>query len=251
MSDSTDGPRFNVNPDANIELRTLDTTDGDARIAIVDDFLQNADELIDYAATHADTFAVPPKSYPGLTLRIEQMAADALRRYIRTHMAPLFGFMKGGIHLDTLLSMTTLQPQELSNLQRVCHSDPEPSAGRDNYASLLYLFRDPELGGTGFYRWRERSVMERATALEMQDTHAALEFLQEHYPSFQAPPAYIAGSNDVAELLDVVPARFNRWVFYSGRVPHSAHVTNPELLNNDFRRGRLTLNCFASVRPSP
>jgi len=38
-------------------------------------------------------------------------------------------------------------------------------------------------------------------------------------------------------------------VFYSGEIPHSAHITSPNLLTTDFRRGRLTLNSFISVVP--
>ena len=38
-------------------------------------------------------------------------------------------------------------------------------------------------------------------------------------------------------------------IFYSGDVPHSAAIASPELLTKDFSKGRLTLNCFASVRP--
>ena len=59
----------------------------------------------------------------------------------------------------------------------------------------------------------------------------------------------MAVSNEIAELLFEVPAQFNRFVFYSGDLPHSAHIPRPELLSTDFAEGRLTLNCFASVRP--
>ena len=52
-----------------------------------------------------------------------------------------------------------------------------------------------------------------------------------------------------AELLDVVPARFNRLVFYRRGLPHNAHVRHPELSTADPARGRLTLNCFVSALP--
>jgi hypothetical protein len=58
-------------------------------------------------------------------------------------------------------------------------------------------------------------------------------------------------SNDVAELLCTVPARFNRFVFYSGDLPHSAAITAPDLLSDDPRKGRLTLNLFFSVLHKP
>ena len=66
---------------------------------------------------------------------------------------------------------------------------------------------------------------------------------------FRDPPCYMTESNEAAELLDRVPAKYNRLVFYSGDLPHSAYIENPELLSSDPARGRLTLNCFVSALP--
>ncbi len=75
------------------------------------------------------------------------------------------------------------------------------------------------------------------------------DFLQEHFPTYRKPACYMTGLNEIAELLCTIPARFNRLVFYSGNVPHSAAITAPELLSSDTRKGRLTLNIFADVLP--
>ncbi len=75
------------------------------------------------------------------------------------------------------------------------------------------------------------------------------DFLQEHFPTYRKPARYMTGSNEIAELLCTIPARFNRPVFYSGDVPHSATIAAPELLSTDIRKGRLTLNVFADVLP--
>jgi hypothetical protein len=64
---------------------------------------------------------------------------------------------------------------------------------------------------------------------------------------FREPARYVTESNDVVDLLDRAPARFNRLVFYSGEVPHSAWITRPDLLAGDPRTGRLTLNWFLSA----
>lgn len=56
-------------------------------------------------------------------------------------------------------------------------------------------------------------------------------------------------SNEIAELLYTVAPRFNRFVFYSGDIPHTGAITAPELLSDDPRTGRLTLNLFFSVLP--
>jgi hypothetical protein len=55
-------------------------------------------------------------------------------------------------------------------------------------------------------------------------------------------------SSDWFERVAVVPARFNRLVFYPGNVFHSAHVEAPERLVADPRAGRLTMNGFYVCR---
>lgn len=239
-------PDLTINPDAAIELHPIDA---DNQCVVVDDFLLHPETVIELAEQHADLFSVPRHAYPGLVADININLTGDLRRYIQSKMARQFGFLRGGLDLTTVLSMATLKPEELSNLQRLCHSDPRTTAGRLNYAAVLYLFKDEALGGTGFYRWKDRPTMEKATELEMQDPEGALAFLKESFASFSEPASYMTESNDVAELLTMIPARFNRWLFYPGSVPHSAFISAPEKLTSDFRSGRLTLNCFASVVP--
>ncbi len=218
-------------------------------IVVVDDFLKYPDDIVTFAHEHAAAFSVPEKSYPGLLFDVDDTAMAEIYRFFRASMTGYFPFLRGGMRLSTYLSMVTLKPENLSNLQRVCHVDPKTSPGRENYAALVYLFADERLGGTGFYRWRDRQLMEQATAIEMEDPAQGLAFLKAHYATFREPAAYMTASNEIAELLTMVPPRFNRLIFYPGHVPHSAAIARPELLTTDFRKGRLTLNCFASVIP--
>lgn len=239
-------PDLQLNPNARVEVRPI--ADGQ-HCVVVDDFLLDPEAVVAYAVQQRHQFEVPPRSYPGLVMDIDSQATGDLSRFVKSRMSRHFPFMRGGLRLTTMLSMMTLQPDELSNLQRLCHSDPPAGPGRANYASLLYLFKDAGLGGTGFYRWKDRPLMERATAIEMQDPVAALAFLKEQFPTYNKPPCYITESNEIAELIEVVPARFNRWLFYSGDIPHSAYIESPEKLTTDIATGRLTLNCFASAVP--
>jgi hypothetical protein len=87
------------------------------------------------------------------------------------------------------------------------------------------------------------------TALQRDDPDAGLDRLRERYPMFCEPARYATESNEAVELLDRAPARFNRLVFYSGEVPHSAWIERPDLLTGDPRTGRLTLNWFLSALP--
>ena len=239
-------PNIEINSD--LKIRVTEIAPGYSCV-IIDDFLREPHALIEYAAQNADAFYAAERSYPGLLHNVDNQAMQYITRFIRTSMGKQFSFLRGGVETSTLLSMATLQPDELSNLQRLCHSDPRGRFDRRNFAGLVYLFENEELGGTGFYRWKEMELITQATALDLEDAQRALAFLQKHFPTYNAPACYMSGSNEIAELLVEVPARFNRFVFYSGDVPHSANISSPEHLSGDFRSGRLTLNCFASVRP--
>lgn len=216
---------------------------------IVDDFLDNPHEIVAFAKTSADQFSIPDGSYPGLNMRLPEAFNITLASYVKRRMARRLAFLRDRMQLVSMLSMTTLKASELSNLQRLCHSDPLAEPGYANYAGILYLFADEALGGTGFYRWRDRPLIEEATALEMRDPAAALAFLKQRFPTYCRPPCYITESNEIAERIAVIPAKFNRWIFYSGDVPHSAQIKDPEKLSKDVAIGRLTLNCFVSAVP--
>ena len=237
-----------INMDASIRREAISE---DQHCVIVDDFLQDPHELVEFAADHAGEFSRRKSGYPGAQFGVNDHAMTDIYGFIRSKMTNHFPFFRGGMNFWALLSMVTMQPDELSNLQRICHTDPIPSPGRKIYAALVYLFEDEGLGGTGFYRWRESAseLRHKAAAIEREDPDKALAFLQENFPSYRKPARYMTGSNEIAELLCMIPARFNRLIFYAGDVPHSGAITAPELLSSDIRKGRLTLNGFASVFP--
>ena len=230
------------------EIRRWRISDTDVCV-VVDNFLDNPDALIDYACQQEDQFFTPTGGYPGLNLILPESLLADFHRFIRHRMSKVFSFLRGNASMDTGLTMVTHRPEQLSNFQRLCHTDPRAAAGRRKYAALVYLYQNEQLGGTAFYRWKRPEVITRALELEMRDPATATAFLTEHSGVFRQPPAYMTQSNELAEQLLVVPPRFNRLVFYSGEIPHSGHITAPELLSADFRTGRLTLNCFVSVQP--
>lgn len=235
-----------LNPDPEIRMQSIGD---DAHCVIVDDFLTDPDALIDLAASRAAAFHAPQIGYPGLTLNLEPGLLQDFDRFILRRMGEKFSFLRGGATLQTGLTMTTRKPGDLTTFQRICHTDPRDERGRRKFAALVYLFRDEALGGTAFYRWKKPEVVYKALELEPTDPQAALNLLAEHSSVFREPPRYVTESNELAELVEVVAPRFNRFIFYSGEMPHSGHITAPERLTSDFRRGRLTLNCFASVVP--
>jgi Family of unknown function (DUF6445) len=235
-----------VNPKLHIEL--VHVAEGQA-CAVIDDFLLNPEAAVTFACDRSDRFEAQERAYPGLVLPVGNTPLEAVNRFIQTELSRLFNFCRGGITFHSQLSLTMLQPDQFTWIQRLCHTDPRLEPGRMNLAALLYLFKDPELGGTGFYRWKEPEFWREMTSLQRDDPDAGLDVLRERFEMFRQPARYMTESNEAAELLDVAPAKFNRLIFYSGELPHSAHITHPERLSADPQTGRLTLNWFVSAIP--
>ena len=221
----------------------------DQACAVIDDFLLEPGAAVDYAVARAGEFESQDRGYPGSVLPVANRALGPVNRFIARQLGRLFGFARTDIDFHTQYSLATLQPADFTWIQRLCHQDPRLEAGRRNFATVLYLFDDPELGGTGFYRWRDADYWAEMTAQQRDDPNAGLDELREKYEMFRQPARWMTESNEAAELLDVAPARFNRLIFYSGELPHSAYIEHPERLSADPARGRLTLNTFVSAWP--
>jgi tetratricopeptide (TPR) repeat protein len=95
----------------------------------------------------------------------------------------------------------------------------------------------------------EETIETRQALAQLLLSAGLLPYLQAKFPTFREPPCYMTGSNEIAELLCTIQPRFNRLLFYSGDVPHSGSITAPELLTTNVRKGRLTMNVYASVLP--
>lgn len=235
-----------INSDATIRREAISA---EHECVVVDGFLERPDELIEFAARHTDEFSNAESAYPGLLLRVDGDAMTNIYGFIRSEMTRIFPFCRGDLVLWTYLSIVTLRPDQLSFLQRLCHTDPNTRPGRASYAALIYLFRNKRLGGTAFYRWRKPKIMQKVVDVERNQPGSGLGYLQEHVPAYRNPARYMTDSNEVAEHLHTISARFNRLIFSSGELPHSAAIAAPDLLTRDVHDGRLTLNVFASVLP--
>lgn len=240
-------PRFAINSSASARREKISSRQ---HCVVVDDFLQNPQDVIDSSALRAAEFARAKSFYPGQFIDVPDDSMIDIYRFIRQRMTRHFSFMRGKLKFSSFLSMVTLQPDELSPVQRICHVDPTIDADRTTYAALLYLFENEELGGTSFFRYTERyELLKEVETLERDDPEKARKLLLDNFPTFRKSARYMTESNEIAELLCTIPARFNRLVFYSGRIPHSAAITAPELLSTDIRSGRLTLNIFVDAVP--
>jgi len=229
----------------NIEMH--DVGDGQ-RFAIVDDFLADPHELTANVAAYAGTFVSNPMGHPSRGRDMSERELQDIHRFIRSRLSRHFPFLRAGVLLKAFMSNVSLKPEELSVYHRMCHIDPRARADYHTYAGVVYLFAKPELGGTAFYRWKAKDIAVRTFELASRDHEAALRYLEKNTETYRKAPEYMTRSNEIAELLQAVPAKFNRLVFYNGEIPHSGHITQPQLLSSDPAKGRLTLNFFAAVK---
>ncbi len=239
-------PKVKVAASPEIKLHELE---GGQKYAIVDNFLADPKQVVENFSGQIQKIVSQPLGHPGRGPDMQISEIQEIHGFIRSKLSRQFPFLRAGMRLKAFLSNVALKPEELSVYHRMCHIDPRISPEYHTYAGVIYLFENPDLGGTGFYRWRNKEIAANAFQIASRDHEAALRYLEQHSEVFRKPPEYMTSSNEIAEFVDSVPAKFNRMVFYNGELPHSGHITHPELLTPDPLKGRLTLNFFAAVLP--
>jgi hypothetical protein len=212
---------------------------------VVDEALANPQGLVDWAATRQFR---PPEGfpYPGVLADAPPAVSAMVGDYFAERARSRLGGRRT-LSTTVRLSLVTLAPRELRPVQWQCHRDRLGATPRDLRlaAMVTYLFRDRELGGTSFYRSR-LSDEETERMIADADGLSAAEFSRR----YGLEAGYLNGSNRYFERLALVPAAWNRMLFYNGDLFHCGDITAPARLSADPRSGRLTLNGFFTCRPA-
>lgn len=235
-----------VNPECKVQV--VDLFDG-YRCVIVDDFLAQPSLLRAYGMAQSHLFSERnTNNYPGPELSLPPAAIESFDHWWKKQLAPVFGMLRSGASSRARLSVTTRKPEELTIRQRFCHVDRVWTKGLHDQigiAGVLYLFSNPLLGGTAFYRRREDIISRKELFALYRD--GCFEELAEKYPFFRDPPHYMVESNEFYERMAAVEPVFNRALFYEGSIFHSGDIKHPEFLTSDIRRGRLSANIFVDA----
>ena len=183
------------------------------------------------ARIRATTFFLPPE------------INAAIEAFFQQYMRPLFDARRL-MSMHARLAMVTLPPAALRPAQWICHSD---HFGLESWqsiqASVLYLFEDTSLGGTGFYL-PKRSAEETSQLF----TDAIGMNGDQFTTRYDIAPGYLCDSNAYFQRIGGVQPRWNRLVFYDGTILHTGDIAHPERLSTDPACGRLTLNGFFTCR---
>jgi hypothetical protein len=232
------------NPNCRIELLPIP---GHLPCVVVDEFLASPDLLLRGAVERRTEFRMAQhNAFPGLEYRMPDAFSARINEFFIQHVKRHLG-VRRVLELYSRLSMVTLKPEELSPFQRLCHRDKfNDDPAQCFAASVLYLFKNPAMGGTSFYHPKlDEAALGRMYARGSEWGSMPQEACNERLGS---GPAYLASSNDYFELITTVPAAWNRAIFYDGTIFHSSHITAPQLLSDDPTQGRLTLNSFLTCR---
>ena len=211
---------------------------------VVDEALADPAAWVAWACERRDQFRPTGHAYPGLELWLGDERSAQLVAFFEAHLRPL---LRVGpvIEAASRASLVTLAPEALAPMQRFCHRDnrgvPEDQCV---IASVIYLFDDATLGGTGFYR--PRRPLEQVETLVQDSRVLRAPVFEARYPEIAR--GYMVEGNDWFERVAAVPARFNRAVFYDGGIFHSGAIGRPEGLSDDPARGRFTINGFMRCR---
>lgn len=215
---------------------------GGHQVVIIDDVLLDPDGLVARAREMAFH---PPAAYPypgvvvGAPQPLSERFVDHFAQHARTRLQA-----RRTLEHDVRLSMVTTPPDRLDPRQWQCHRDRVAMDPATLYiASVLYLFRDPALGGTSFYVPRQSPAA--TDRIQYDSQTLAPEAFTARYG---IPPGYMDGSNAYFECVARVPAMWNRMILYDAGFFHSGDIGRPELLTTDPATGRLTLNGFFTCR---
>lgn len=231
---------FNPNP----TVQAIALANGQ-QVYVIDDFAQDPDALVKLAQSASERFqARPGHPYPGPQLDLPADLSAQLDAYFRHHLGPR---LQTGVALGAYgrFSRVTQDSATLDARQRICHRDDsglEP--GQVMAATVHYLFRDEQLGGTVFFR----SLMPDAQTQQFMRDASAMD-ASAFADKYGIPAGYMTQSNRYFEVIGRVGAKWNRAVFYDGSIFHSGDIQwSPA--SYQAGAGRLTVNGFFKSQKS-
>jgi hypothetical protein len=222
-----------------IGVRALSIGAERAPLLVVDNFVADADRLVQIAA--AETFTEQSRYYPGIRAEApaayQQVFAAGLHDAITAH----FGLRGGALRFSLCaFSLVTTPADRLMVPQRIPHVDSLAGSG---LASIHYLFKR-DLGGTAFYRHRK-------TGFEYVDESRNEKYLEslraENLRPETAGDGYINGDTPLFEQIARHDGVFNRLLIYRRNSLHSGCIARDFVADADPARGRLSINSFIDM----
>src|SRR5688572_15287058 len=211
------------------ELRKLLIGSERAPLIVIDNFVANAEDLVDLAA--GKRYLEPTQFYPGLRAKAPLSYQQLITEALKPTLVEYFGVDPGLMRFTMAhFSLVTKAAGSLVPLQRIPHVD----AAEPGLAMVHYLFKE-DFGGTAFYR-------HRATGFEVIPEGRKQSYyplLQQQMAGPDAPPnEYINGDTALFEQVAVEQGVFNRALIYRRNSLHSGAIPKGFVPNADPAKGR-------------
>lgn len=206
-------------------------------VVIIDNFLEGAERLVDVVADEKG-FSDQTGLYPGIRSPAPRAYLMALYSFLPPILEEAFALRREAFtHVESVYSLVTTPPEELSLLQRIPHFD----SNNPSELAMIHFLCGPEHGGTSLYRHRE-------TGYEFVDQarrQPYIESVEAAVAAGKEPPlAYINGDTDLYERIESFDAVFNRLILYRCTSLHSGNIGADFGFDKNPRTGRLSLNTF-------
>ncbi|MDG2140814.1 MAG: DUF6445 family protein [Gammaproteobacteria bacterium] len=216
-----------------ISVEKIRHTDPVVSVFVIDDFLANPESLIEYAENKAYFGRVgdDKTAYPGIRDRLPSAYENALKEGIKK----VYGSSDPKVH-RCMMSLITLQPEELSPVQKMPHVD---AFDDDQYASVHYLC-DASFGGTAIYRYKPRNLVK----IKRNDKDVMTEMIVKTRDADKEHRGYLIGDTSLFKQELVIPAKWNRLVLYPSNLLHCALIKSPNSSGDDVSKGRLSVASF-------
>jgi hypothetical protein len=210
-------------------------------VLVIDNFLDHADTLIDFAERFGQFNQVRNASgYPGVQAWAPEIYIHALYYHLQDIMFETFAIKVEEIsNIKTNFSMVTTPASHLKPIQSIPHYD---STRRSELAAVHYLCT-PDKGGTSLYRHRSTGY----ESIDVSRVDGYEKIAHKEMESPQCKEKYMNGNNDFFEKIASYDAEFNRIIMYRCTSLHSGNIASDFTFDANPRTGRLTLNTFVST----
>lgn len=207
-----------------------------APLVVVDNFLQNAEQLVDMAASKL--FGPTIRLYPGIRASAPLSYQNFFSEKMQSVLADAFGRPNRPLQFSMChFSLVTTPADKLHLLQRIPHVD---SFGMNELAAIHYLFKANH-GGTAFYRHKK-------TGFEFVDESRKVTYFRSLESENDGPnipqPQYINGDTALFEQIGRQDGVFNRLLIYRRNSLHSGCISKEFIPDPNPRTGRLSINSF-------
>lgn len=208
-------------------------------VIVIDDFMVDANSVVDYVSQTIDFDAEQRTFYPGFRARINSDYTRVVVNALGKHLFKVFSIPDNyKLILDgAYYSLVATPPEELLPAQCRPHAD----TALPYYLAIMHYLSPDEHGGTGFFKHKPTGF-EKITPNRIDEyKESMLAFFDAHGHS---QPGYITQSSEQYELMGEIGYKPNRMIIYPGCLLHSGLINPATDISKDPRTGRLTANIF-------